>query len=130
MCKEAVFIAFDLEGKDHITQVGFSVLHLSNIEGKKPGRYGHCWFKKTETGQIWKTWHLRVEQYRCYGDQALAESFPGSKFVSLAQLRYTIESFIHWQTDQGKRDLVLVGHDVRHDIQLLKDVLQFDIETM
>lgn len=139
-----VLIAVDLEAceQNHnaITEIGISVLDTIDLIGIPAGDKGVHWKKKIRSK------HFRIDEYRNYRHQiwlsgnpdGFEPEFGTSEFISLKEAPSIVAECFRLDVPKwpvpldrhqvgclslhpsGKRNIVLVGHDIEHDIKYLQ----------
>ncbi|KAI9166682.1 ATP-dependent DNA helicase II subunit [Paramyrothecium foliicola] len=130
ICKEgitedAVFVCFDVEAIERsphpISEVGIAILDVESIKNKKSGQYGEHWWPEMQAH------HLRVKEYSGLVNREFVHGCPDafdfgiSTFPSKAEVAEAILAILSQHIDT-KRPLVIVGHDVKQDVQYLSEM--------
>ncbi|CAL8576314.1 hypothetical protein XPA_002202 [Xanthoria parietina] len=136
-----VFVCVDVEAyeKDHrpITEIGISTLDTHDLLGLPPGEYGKTWTKKIRSRhfRIKETAHLHNSEYVAGCADNFEPEFGVSEWISFKEAPQIIAScfrppYSHplghtnsdapVETDTPKRQLILVGHDIKMDIDYLQ----------
>jgi hypothetical protein len=131
-----IFICVDVEWNERqtwqLTEVGISTLDTMDLEGVVPGDYGEMWAARIRSR------HLRVDEYRHWVNTEFCMGCPGSfdfgqsEIVSSGDVGQIVDKAfkppymiptskdpVQWWKLQ-KRNIVLVGLDMKGDIQQLK----------
>lgn len=129
--KDACFLAIDCEAfefaQNKITEIGVSVLDTRDLTGIEPGADAANWL-----AQI-KTRHLRIKEYQKLVNKKFIKGCPdkfnfgNSEFIYLNQIRNVLTEIFNNPAGVDaptfdKRKIVLVGHDVKSDIDYLKNI--------
>ncbi|CAD0086595.1 unnamed protein product [Aureobasidium vineae] len=127
---EPVFVCVDLEAyefsQEKITEVGVSVLDSRNVKGTDPGPDGMEWLSKINTRHIIIKEHKRLVNKRFVHGCPDKFNFGESEFVSLKHIHKTLTQLFDnpspgsiRASDQGSRNLILVGHGLSNDTAYL-----------
>lgn len=129
--KDVCFLAIDCEAfefaQNKITEIGVSVLDTRDLTGIEPGAHAAKWL-----AQI-KTRHLRIKEYQKLVNKKFIKGCPdkfnfgNSEFIYLNQIRNVLTEIFNNPAGVDaptfdKRKIVLVGHDVKSDIDYLKNI--------
>ncbi|KAF1983932.1 hypothetical protein K402DRAFT_152266 [Aulographum hederae CBS 113979] len=142
-----VYISIDVESyeRNHnlITEIGIATLDTNDLQGVPPGKDGENWREKIRAR------HFRIREYSHLQNAEFVQGCAGSfrfgksEMIALADARHMIaecfrepfheltieEAAASWklsedeikaQSQEEKRKIVLVGHDVNQDIQYLQ----------
>lgn len=123
-----IFISLDtewMEGYGILTEVGISILDTWKLQGVVPGDFGHMWLSQIRSR------HLRVAEHRRYVNTKYQQGCPNkfhhgrSEFVSAVDIGRVVDNaFSHppivISGQEQKRTVVLVGLNLAHDIEILK----------
>ncbi|KAL8673328.1 MAG: hypothetical protein Q9168_002252 [Polycauliona sp. 1 TL-2023] len=154
-----VFICVDVEAyeKDNrpITEIGVSTLDTNDLIGLSPGEGGKGWMKKIRSRhfRIKETAHLHNSEYVAGCADRFEPEFGVSEWISFKEAPQVIAScfrppysqtvehengevpakgdapVITNGTNGPKRQLILVGHDIRMDIDYLRK-LGYDVSNL
>lgn len=124
---DAVFICFDVETYERVpklvTEIGFAILDTRDIRGIAPGEDGRAWFASIQAR------HFRVKEYRYYKNKEFVAGCPEyfqfgqSEIVGIEAIQRACWEVMNPKTPSGEyRKVVLVGHDVAQDIDLILTV--------
>ncbi|KAI4715614.1 hypothetical protein E4T48_08206 [Aureobasidium sp. EXF-10727] len=127
---EPVFVCVDLEAfefaQEKITEVGVSVLDSRHVIGTDPGPDGMEWLSKINTRHIIIQEHKRLVNKRFLHGCPDKFNFGQSEFVSLKHVHKTLTQMFDnpspasiRASDQGSRNLILVGHGLSNDTAYL-----------
>ncbi|KAI4725601.1 hypothetical protein E4T49_06640 [Aureobasidium sp. EXF-10728] len=127
---EPVFVCVDLEAfefaQEKITEVGVSVLDSRHVIGTDPGPDGMEWLSKINTRHIIIQEHKRLVNKRFLHGCPDKFNFGQSEFVSLKHVHKTLTQMFEnpspasiRPSDQGSRNLILVGHGLSNDTAYL-----------
>ena len=116
--------------KDHIVEIGLTILDTRSIYAANPGPFAHAWLAKT------KTYHYVLDKTRRPVNRMRSCFFAPDYFGSAADVRRLLlnklTKHFHGQ-GQGAahRKLILVGHGLASDLNLLRRCpdMQLDIST-
>ncbi|OJD32135.1 qde-2-interacting protein [Diplodia corticola] len=140
--------AFEFDN-NKITEVGVAILDVLDIVDIPPGRNGENWFSKIRARHFRIHEHAHLENRRHVAGCADGFEFGKSEFVRLAEAPSVVASCFRppysakltpaeaqrlWSTDgssdplldpsivnaDGKRNLILIGHDPNQDIKYLQ----------
>lgn len=127
--QEVIFIAFDVElyerGPNFVTEIGVATLDTADLADLAPGRVGEAWQK------VIRARHFRIAEYKHYRNKDFVEGCPDkfefgtSEFISKDSIGTTLSScfkppFSGPAESERERNVILVGHDIRMDIQYLQ----------
>ncbi|KAL8863540.1 MAG: hypothetical protein Q9178_000221 [Gyalolechia marmorata] len=150
---KVVFICVDVEAyeKDNrpITEIGISTLDTNDLDGLPPGECGKAWMRKIRARhfRIKETAHLHNSEYVAGCADSFEPDFGVSEWISFKEAPQVIAScfrppyshpFDHVRsdsptvingTDAPKRRLILVGHDIKMDIDYLRK-LGYDVSNL
>lgn len=128
---EPVFICIDLEAfefaQQKITEVGVSVLDSRQIIGTDPGPDGKEWLSKINTRHILIEEHKHLVNKRFVHGCPDKFNFGSSEVVSLKNIHKTLTQLFAnpspnsiRASDEGSRNIILVGHGLSNDTVYLK----------
>ncbi|KAF3770006.1 hypothetical protein M406DRAFT_248006 [Cryphonectria parasitica EP155] len=132
---DVVFICVDIETYERIpklvTEVGFAILDTRDIRGVAPGKGAENWFPLIQ-GR-----HLRIKEYKQYRNRTYVRGCPEhfqygvSEFVGIDGIEKTcVEILTPKDPATGKpRNVILVGHDIHQDTELLF-VIDVDVHEL
>ncbi|KAL8995335.1 MAG: hypothetical protein Q9169_004910 [Polycauliona sp. 2 TL-2023] len=149
-----VFICVDVEAyeKDNrpITEIGISTLDTNDLVGLSPGDNGKDWMKKIRSRhfRIKETAHLHNSEYVAGCADRFEPEFGVSEWISFKEAPQVIAScfrppysrpaehvngdvstILTKGTNVPKRQLILVGHDIKMDIDYLRK-LGYDVSNL
>ncbi|KAF1349874.1 hypothetical protein BDV97DRAFT_352635 [Delphinella strobiligena] len=128
---DVVLLAIDCEAfelaQKKITEIGVSVLDTRDLTGIEPDADAAKWL-----AQI-KTRHFRIKEYQKLVNKRYIKGCPDkfnfghSEFINLNQIRNVLTDIFNNPAGVDaptfdKRKIVLVGHDVKSDIDYLKNI--------
>lgn len=124
---DVVFICFDIETYERIpklvTEIGFAILDTRDIRGVAPGDDGKDWFPFIQAR------HFRVKEYKHYTNKDFVRGCPeffmfgSSQTIGLDRVHETCLEVMTPKTPSGEyRNVVVVGHDVAQDVDLILTV--------
>lgn len=139
-----IFISIDVEAYERsrrtITEIGISTLDTNDLLGLTPGRGGAEWMKRMRSRhfRIKQASHLENHEFVKGCADKFEKRFGTSEWISIKDapqvvascFKYPFSAFAH-QSDSTKinqseaavkRNIVLVGHDVRADIAFLRSM--------
>lgn len=122
-----MFICFDIETYERtpklVTEVGFAILDTRDIRGIAPGENGLQWFPYIQ-GR-----HFRIKEYKHYRNKDFVKGWPAhfqfgeSEFVGIKRIQEKCFEVMTPKAASGEhRKVVVVGHDVAQDIDLILTV--------
>lgn len=139
-----IFISIDVEAYERsrrtITEIGISTLDTADLLGLTPGKGGVEWTRKIRSRhfRIKESAHLENHEFVTGCADRFEKRFGTSEWISIkdaAQVvascfKYPFSALVHQgnstKIKQGeaaaKRNIVLVGHDVRADIDYLRSI--------
>lgn len=139
-----VFISIDVEAYEHsrrtITEIGISTLDTDDLIDVVPGKGGAEWTKRMRSRhfRIKESSHLENHQFVTGCANRFEKRFGTSEWISIKEapqvvascFKYPFSALEHQsnstksnQREAGvKRNIVLVGHDVRADIDYLRSI--------
>jgi hypothetical protein len=132
-----IFVCVDVEAwernNDVITEIGVSFLDTQDIAAVQPGQDGENWARKINTQ------HFRIDEYAHHVNHQFVLGCPDkfefgkSEFISVKDAAKVVAACFQlasWhQTSLEPRNLILVGHDIAHDIAYLRKI-GFDVMTL
>ncbi|KAJ0109196.1 hypothetical protein J7T55_009527 [Diaporthe amygdali] len=129
-----VFVCFDIETYEKtpglVTELGFAILDTQKLVDVSPGAGARNWFDLIQ-GR-----HIRIKEYSYMRNTEYVDGCPdsfmfgNSEFVPLTEVLGVVEDIMSPKLDSGElRKVVVVGHDVKQDIQHL-NTLDFDVHAM
>ncbi|KAI1500690.1 hypothetical protein F5X99DRAFT_385140 [Biscogniauxia marginata] len=120
------FVCVDVEAMErnlnNITEIGLAILDTTRTEDVAPGVRGENWFSRIETH------HLRVEEYSSEVNHRYVKGCPEafnfgtSVFVPLKEVSKVLGKIIGDNQSTDKRPVIMVGHDIKQDLNYLKKV--------
>ncbi|KJR87862.1 QDE-2-interacting protein [Sporothrix schenckii 1099-18] len=124
---DVVFVAMDIESFefDHsaITEIGFAILDTRNFTGVPPGLGCANWLALIQ-GR-----HLRIAEHMSMVNRVHVKgcensfNFGRSEFISIKDILPVVTRILQPQLRDGsRRNVVLVGHDIKSDISLIKNI--------
>ncbi|CAD0109717.1 unnamed protein product [Aureobasidium uvarum] len=127
---EPVFVCVDLEAyefsQEKITEVGVSVLDSRHVIGSDPGPDGMEWLSKINTRHIIIQEHKRLVNKRFVHGCPDKFNFGNSEVVPLKHIHKALTQLFDnpspdsiRASDQGSRNLILVGHGLSNDTAYL-----------
>lgn len=135
------FICVDIEAWEDspniITEVGLAVLDTEDIMDIPPGEGGHNWFSSM------KSYHFRIKEHAHNINHKHLEGCPdnfnfgygfsadpvqrfeltfssNSQFVSIGEINREIGAVIGDHSSEDRRPVIMVGHDLSHDLRYLR----------
>ncbi|KAK7717482.1 hypothetical protein SLS64_002974 [Diaporthe eres] len=129
-----VFVCFDIETYEKnpglVTELGFAILDTQKLVGVPPGAGARDWF------DLIQSHHIRIKEYSYMKNMEYVEGCPDSfmfgtsEFIPLTEVLGVVEGIMSPKSESGQlRNVVVVGHDVKQDVQYLKS-LDFDVSEM
>lgn len=137
-----IFISIDVEAYERsrrtITEIGISTLDTADLLGLTPGKGGAEWIKRMRSRhfRIKESSHLENHEFITGCADRFEERFGTSEWISIKDapqivascFKYPFSALVHQgnstNINQGetaaKRNIVLVGHDIRADIDYLR----------
>ncbi|KAL2277666.1 hypothetical protein FJTKL_15259 [Diaporthe vaccinii] len=130
----AVFVCFDIETYEKnpglVTELGFAILDTQKLVGVPPGAGARDWFDLIQSR------HIRIKEYSYMKNTEYVEGCPDSfmfgtsELIPLTEVLGVVEGIMSPKSESGGlRKVVVVGHDVKQDVQYLKS-LDFDVHEM
>lgn len=127
---DPVFVCVDLEAfefaQDKITEVGVSVLDSRHVVGNGPGPDGNEWLSKIVTRHFIIKEHKHLVNKRFLHGCPDKFNFGTSEIVPLNRVHMTLTQLFNnpspgsaLASDQGARNLILVGHGLSNDTAFL-----------
>lgn len=146
-----IFISIDVEAYERsrrtITEIGISTLDTDDLLGLTPGRGGAEWIKRIRSRhfRINESSHLENHEFVTGCADKFEKRFGTSEWISINDapqvvascFKYPFSALAH-QSDSTrfnqreaavKRNIVLVGHDVRADIDFLRS-MGYNVENV
>ncbi|CAK7230227.1 ATP-dependent DNA helicase yku80 [Sporothrix curviconia] len=125
--KDVVFVAMDIESYEFnhgaITEIGFGILDSRDLAGLPPGLNCQNWLARIRGRHLRILEHASMVNRRHVHGCEENFNFGQSEFVSLRGILGVVTSILQPRLPSGeKRHVVLVGHDIRSDISLLKNI--------
>ncbi|KAL8772954.1 MAG: hypothetical protein Q9209_001974 [Squamulea sp. 1 TL-2023] len=155
--ENVVFVCVDVEAYEKynrpITEIGVSTLDTNDLIGLSPGEYGKAWMKKIRARhfRIRETAHLHNSEFVSGCAERFEPEFGVSEWISFKEAPQVIATCFRPpysrpvdHTNDGsngdsttttnganvqKRKLVLVGHDIKMDIDYLRK-LGYDVGNL
>lgn len=154
-----VFICVDVEAYEKenrpITEIGISTLDTNDLIGLSPGESGTAWMKKIRARhfRIKETAHLHNSEFVVGCAEHFEPAFGVSEWISFREAPQVIASCFRPpysrpfeeingepttegststrtnDTHMEKRQLILVGHDIKMDIEYLRKI-GYDVSTL
>ncbi|KKY35912.1 putative qde-2-interacting protein [Diaporthe ampelina] len=129
-----VFVCFDIETYEKnpglVTELGFAILDTQKLIDVPPGAGARDWFELIQ-GR-----HIRIKEYSYIKNTEYVEGCPEnflfgeSELVPLTEVLGIVEEIMSPTSESGQlRKVVVVGHDVKQDIQYLNS-LDFGVYGM
>ncbi|KAI1170734.1 hypothetical protein F4777DRAFT_591732 [Nemania sp. FL0916] len=123
--KETVrFVCVDVEADELaakvITEIGLAILDTKDIAHLAPGEGGQNWFSRI------KAYHLRVEEHKHVVNSKYVQGCPNSfnfgrsVIVPQQDIYKALCEIVGDQSSSDQRPIIIVGHDVRQDLNSLK----------
>ncbi|CAK7218664.1 hypothetical protein SBRCBS47491_003584 [Sporothrix bragantina] len=125
--KDVVFVAMDIESYEFnhgaITEIGFGMLDSRDLAGLPPGPNCQNWLARIRGRHLRIREHANMVNRRhvhgCEGNF----NFGQSEFVALRDILRVVTSILQPRLPNGeKRHVVLIGHDIKSDISLVKNI--------
>lgn len=124
---DVVFICFDIETYEMkpklVTEIGFAILDTRDIRVVAPGEDARNWFPYIQGH------HLRVKEYKNYRNKRFVKGYPQffqfgkSEIISVDSIRRACLEIMTPKAPSGDyRKVVVVGHDIAQDIDLILTV--------
>ncbi|KAJ5774015.1 hypothetical protein N7457_008911 [Penicillium paradoxum] len=132
-----IFLSIDIEWNERypsqLTEVGISTLDTMDLRGLIPGDYGELWMKEIRTR------HLRVAEYKNWVNHEFVSGCPTkfgfgkSEIIPNAEIPEVVDAafqppyMVAAEDDRipryktHKRNLILVGINLRNDLKLLRE---------
>ncbi|CAN8097250.1 unnamed protein product [Discula destructiva] len=121
---DVVFVCFDVEMDENnaqvVTEVGFGVLDTRDLKGVAPGQGAENWSKLIQAR------HLRIKEYLLVKNFKYVDGCPEkfqfgkSEIVGIDRIEKVCTGILSPKDSDGKpRRVVVVGHDIKQDIELL-----------
>ena len=139
-----IFISIDVEAYERsrrtITEIGISTLDTADLLGLTPGQGGTDWIKRMRSRhfRIKESAHLENHEFVSGCADRFEKRFGTSEWISIKEapqivascFKYPFSALIHQgsstKINQGeagaKRNIVLVGHDLRADVDYLRSI--------
>lgn len=139
-----IFISIDVEAYERsprtITEIGISTLDTTDLLGLTPGKGGADWIKRMRSRhfRINESAHLENHEFVTGCADRFEKRFGTSEWISIKDapqivascFKYPFSALIHQgnstKINQGeaaaKRNIVLVGHDLRADVDYLRSI--------
>ncbi|CAK7202642.1 hypothetical protein SEUCBS139899_005368 [Sporothrix eucalyptigena] len=125
--KDVVFVAMDIESYEFnhsaITEIGFGILDTRDLVGVPPGLNCQNWM------DLIRGRHLRIREHASMVNRRHVHgsennfNFGTSEFIPLKDILRVVKSILQPQQAFGEtRKVVLVGHDIKSDISLIKNI--------
>jgi hypothetical protein len=123
--QDALIVSFDTEWerhglKDHVVEIGVTILDTRDIIDVAPGRFAYDWIAKT------KTYHYVVDVTRRPSERMRTCLFGDDMFADVSAIKRDIVSVLQRAahppydpsrvTGLGPRKVILVGHSVHIDL--------------
>lgn len=124
-----IFISLDTEWMEDygiLTEVGISILDTWKLQGVVPGDFGHMWLSQIQSRHLW------VAEHRRYVNKKYQLGCPDkfhhgrSEFVSAGDIARIVDNAFSppplvISGHEQKRTVILVGLNLAHDIDILKE---------
>ncbi|KAI1126672.1 hypothetical protein F5Y10DRAFT_293468 [Nemania abortiva] len=118
------FVCVDVEAYEKetrvVTEIGLAVLDTEDLIDICPGEGGENWFSLVQAH------HLRIKE-RCYIVNSEfvqgcpeAFNFGNSQIVPVKNISEAVSRIIGNKESGDQRPVILVGHDIKHDLEYLK----------
>ena len=138
--QNVVFVCVDVEAfeRNHrlITEIGISTLDTNDLLNLAPGENGTTWMKKINSRhfRIQENRHLVNKDFIVGCPDRFEKAFGESEFISIKEAPQVVGSCFKppfssrgagvetADTETPKRNIILVGHDTKTDIQYLREV--------